>query len=76
MNTLKQSAFAARGHHLFNALPRHLRDTTDRSLDQFKSKLDTFLWTVPDQSKLPYYHTRAASNSIIDQLAQQRADGK
>lgn len=75
VTTLKQNSFATRGPQLFNALPRHIRDITDLSLDQFKTKLDSFLWTVPDQPKLPHYHARAVSNSIIDQLAQQRADG-
>ena len=75
VKTLKSNAFAIRGPNLFNALPRHLRDNINLSPDQFKSKLDKFLWTIPDQPKLPHYHIRAASNSIIDQLAQQRADG-
>lgn len=74
VKTLKENAFAIRGPQLFNALPRHLRDSTG-SLESFKNKLDKFLHTVPDQPKLPHYHLCAASNSIIDQLAQRRADG-
>ena len=74
IKTLKENAFASRGPLLFNTLPRHLRDS-NTSPDQFKSKLDKFLWTIPDQPKLPHYPLRAASNSITDQLAQQRADG-
>ena len=74
IKTLKENAFALRGPRLFNALPRHLRDSTDH-LDGFKTQLDKFLRTIPDQPKLPHYHLSAASNSIIDQLAQQRAEG-
>ncbi len=75
VKTLKENAFAIRGPLLFNALPRHLRDATEISLENFKNQLDKFLQTIPDQPKLPHYHLRAASNSIIDQLAQRRADG-
>ena len=75
IKTLKEHAFATRGPRLFNALPRHIRDATNLSLEQFKTQLDKFLWTIPDQPKLPHYHLRATGNSIIDQLAQQRADG-
>ncbi|KAK3853786.1 hypothetical protein Pcinc_039696 [Petrolisthes cinctipes] len=74
IKTLKENAFATRGPLLFNALPRHLRDSNTSS-EQFKNKLDKFLWTVPDQPKLPHYPIRATSNSITDQLALQRADG-
>ena len=75
VKTLKENAFANRGPQLFNALPRHLRDSTEQSLENFKNRLDKFLRTIPDQPKLPHYHLRAVSNSIIDQLAQRRADG-
>ena len=74
IKTLKENAFAIRGPRLFNALPRHLRDSTD-DLEGFKTQLDKFLRTIPDQPKLPHYHLSAASNSIIDQLAQRRAEG-
>lgn len=73
--TLKENAFAIRGPLLYNTLPRHLRDPNNRSLESYKKDLDKFLWTIPDQPKLPHYHLRAESNSIIDQLALRRADG-
>ena len=75
VKTLKQNAFATRGPQLFNALPRHLRDTAEDNIDCFKNQLDKFLQTIPDQPKMPHYHLSAASNSIVDQLAQRRADG-
>lgn len=75
VKTLKENAFAIRGPQLFNALPRHLRDSPEQSLESFKNQLDKFLRTIPDQPKLPHYQLCAASNSIIDQLAQRRADG-
>lgn len=75
VRTLKENAFAIRGPKLFNALPKHLRDPNYTSLEQFKTQLDKFLRTLPDQPNLPHYHLRAAGNSITDHLAQQRADG-
>ncbi|KAG0723451.1 hypothetical protein GWK47_042708 [Chionoecetes opilio] len=75
VKTLKENAFATRGPRLFNALPRHLRDSNQPCLESIKNKLDILLRTIPDQPKLPHYHLGAASNSIVDQLAQRRADG-
>ncbi|KAK3895362.1 hypothetical protein Pcinc_000923 [Petrolisthes cinctipes] len=74
IKTLKENAFSVRAPLIFNALPRYLRESTEH-LDGFKNQLDKFLRTIPDQPKLPNYHLSAASNSIIDQLAQRRADG-
>ena len=74
IKTLKTNAFAIRGPLLFNSLPRSLRDSQQLSLEGFKIKLDQFLHTIPDQPKMPHYHLRATSNSIIDQLALRRAD--
>lgn len=76
VKTLKENAFAIRGPRLFNALPKSLRDPDISRLEQFKSKLDNFLRTLPDQPNLPHYHLRAAGNSITDHLAQRRADGE
>lgn len=75
VRTLKENAFAIRGPKLFNALPKYLRDPNYTSLEQFKTQLDKFLRTLPDQPNLPHYLLRAAGNSITDHLAQQRADG-
>lgn len=75
IKTLKENSFAARGPYLFNALPRHMRDSTENTLENFKKQLDKFLQSIPDQPKLPHYHLSAASNSITDHLAKRRADG-
>ena len=72
--TLRESSFAVAGPKLFNALPLNLRNYSG-SLDSFKSKLDKFLGGVPDKPALPNYPQSAASNSIIDQLAQLRVEG-
>ena len=76
VKTLKENAFTTKAPRLFNALPKHLRDTsTETSLEKFKTELGRFLQTIPDQPKLPHYNLSATSNSIIDQLAQRRAQG-
>lgn len=75
VKTLKWNSFSLKASRLFNALPRNLRDCNNVSIDTFKHKLDQFLETVPDEPKLPQYHLRASSNSIVDQLVQMRADG-
>ncbi|KAK4296390.1 hypothetical protein Pmani_004729 [Petrolisthes manimaculis] len=61
---------------LFNALPITLRAKTDVSLKTFKASLDRFLRTLPDEPPMPHYHSRSSTNSIVDWLAIQRADGK
>lgn len=75
VKTLKENAFATRGPLIFNALPKYLRDTNETCPEKFKNQLDKFLWTIPDQPKMPHYYHQAASNSIVDQLAQKRAEG-
>ena len=69
----RMECFAYRGSLLFNCLPRELREL--ESVTLFKSRLDRFLRSVPDQPHAHQYHRRASSNSIIDQLATMRADG-
>ena len=39
------------------------------TVDQFKSGLDTWLMTVPDQPTIPGRQRAAKTNSIIDQAA-------
>ena len=73
IQTIKEESFLVNGPKLFNALPRYLRDFTG-TLNSFKSKLDAFLKNIPNKPALPHYQQSAASNSLLDQLAQQRAE--
>ena len=75
VKTIKENSFGTLGPKLYNELPKNIRNTNYPSLEKFKKDLDNFLGTILDQPSLPHYHRRAASNSIIDQLAQERADG-
>ena len=36
------------GGSLFNKMPQYIRDSTDKTVEGFKSKLDKFLETIPD----------------------------
>ena len=74
VNSMIETSFYVRGPDLFNRLPAKLRNF-DSGTDTFKSQLDRFLSTIPDQPCLPAYHQRAPSNSIIDQLAVLTSDG-
>lgn len=74
--TQRMTSLSYRGPALFNSLPRWVRDEECSSTEEFKRVLDRFLKDVPDQPKMPHYSLRALSNSIIDQLALMRADGK
>ena len=71
--TLKESSFMVHGPKLFNELPVEIREFQG-SLVTFKSKLDVWLKTVPDKPHLPQYYQSAAGNSVLQQLAQIRAE--
>ena len=69
-----ENSFAVQAPKLFNSLPADMRKFQG-SFPVFKSKLDKFLSKVPDKPCTPGYHQPAASNSIVAQLAQMRAEG-
>ena len=58
------------GQQLFNALPTEVRNLTGCTVDAFKSKLDRFLQTVPDEPQIQGYTAmrRAGSNSLLDMI--------
>ena len=74
IKSMIENSFAVQGPKLFNCLPAELRNVQG-SLLEFKGKLDKFLNKVIDKPCTPGYHQPATSNSIINQLAQMRADG-
>ena len=73
LRTIKESSFIIQASRLFNEMPLNLREFTG-SVDSFKHALDKWLHTVKDQPSLPHYHQQAAGNSVLEQLAQVRAD--
>ena len=64
----RESSLQVKGAKLFNCIPRDLRDTVTGTSDQFKTKLDAWLSTIPDQPTIPGRPRAAASNSLLDQI--------
>ena len=67
VQTLQHHSFAAQAIRLFNVLPPELR-VIHASVDVFKSRLDGWLVTVPDEPDTPNRTTAAPSNSLVDQV--------
>ncbi|KAK3863854.1 hypothetical protein Pcinc_030407 [Petrolisthes cinctipes] len=65
------------GPKSFNALPKEVRSVTGCSVDNFKSGLDKFLYTIPDEPPVPGYTARCrTSNTIPDQVTLQDWDAR
>ena len=62
------ASFSVNGAMLFNCVPREVRDLTGCSKGAFKSVLDNFLRTVPDEPQISGYtaNRRADTNSLLD----------
>ena len=74
VKTLRENGFHVSGARTFNSLPKHLRNLSNISVEEFKIKLDQYLEKIPDEPILPDYTPSACnlvtakpSNSIIDQ---------
>ena len=66
-----EGSLAVKGARLFNLLPRDIRDTvlnSNKSVIPFKTKLDNFLTTIPDQPTVPTRRRPALTNSLVDQI--------
>ena len=74
VQSLREQSFQVNGPKLFNCLPAAVRNMTKCTVEEFKSKLDTFLEKVPDEPSMrgliPAACTSDArpSNSILDQV--------
>ena len=73
IKSLREYSFQVHGPRLFNSLPRSIRELTRMNIEDFKSKLDKHLTSLPDEPKGPSYIpstysqvTGLPSNSIID----------
>ena len=65
------ASLAVKGARLFNLLPRELRNTdlpVTRSVIPFKTKLDNFLSSIPDQPTVQGRKRPAATNCLLDQI--------
>ena len=52
MRTQREASFQIAGPKLFNKMPRHIRELTKCSQEDFKKTLDTFLSKIPDNPKI------------------------
>ena len=70
IKNIRETSFSVMGPRIFNCLPHHIRDLRGCSTNEFKSKLDTFLRSVPDEPLIQGYtqYRRCDSNSLIDWL--------
>lgn len=75
LGTLRTASLPVHGARLFNSLPKHTRSLSSCSLEVFKSSLDKFLSSLPDEPLIPGYtqFRRAESNSILNMV---RVDGR
>ena len=64
----RESSLQVRGAKLFNCIPKEIRDTVTGTPEMFKSKLDEWLATIPDQPTVPGRQRAAATNSLLDQV--------
>ena len=72
---IKKNSFQVVGPRLFNSMPAKIRNLKNCSIDEFKSSLDKYLASIPDEPKLQGYIPTASdqfsvqpSNSLVDQI--------
>ena len=68
VSNAREASLKVRGAHLFNCIPRDLRDTNSGTIENFKFMLDDWLTTIPDQPSIPSRQRAAATNSLLDKV--------
>ena len=66
----RESSLGVKGSLIFNLLPAELRNIDSQSIDIFKTKLDKFLTTIPDQPTIAGLGRSAETNSLLHQIPQ------
>ena len=64
----RERSLGVHGVHLFNLLPKSLRNENSGDFELFKNHLDIFLAMVPDQPTTAGLARAALSNSLLDQV--------
>ena len=64
----RERSLGVHGAHLFNLLPKQLRNENSGDFELFKNHLDIFLANVPDQPTTAGLARAASSNSLLDQV--------
>jgi ribonuclease P/MRP protein subunit RPP40 len=80
IQTLREASFQVHGAKLFNSLPKSIRNLKKISVEEFKSKLDHYLESIPDEPHLNGYVpttcdqlSGSPSNSILDHARTDRS---
>ena len=77
VKTLLAASLAYQGSQIFNTLPKEVREVTICGVEKFKTALDKFLKTVPDEPPVPGYTARGrTSNSLPDQVSLSMRDAR
>ena len=77
IKTLLASSLTHEMPKIFNAPPKELRTITGCPVENFKSSLDKFLWTIPDEPPVPGCTARCRIlNTIPDQVALRNRDAR
>ena len=73
VKSLREASFCIQGARLFNVLPMEIRNISNVELSVFKTKLDEFLRTIPDEPLSPGYTDarQAESNSLLHMMPQE-----
>ena len=64
----RERSLGVHGAHLFNLLPKTLRNENSGDFDLFKNHLDIFLANIPDQPTTTGLARVAVTNSLLDQV--------
>ena len=82
IHSLREASFQVHGAKLFNSLPKTIRNLRKVTVDEFKSKLDLYLQSIPDEPSLNGYIPTSCdqfsgnpSNSIVDQARSEKIRG-
>ena len=68
VRSAREKSLSVHGAHLFNMLPKSLRNENSADFPLFKNHLDIFLANIPDQPTTPGLGRAAATNSLLDQV--------
>ena len=64
----RESSIGVKGVKIFNLLPAEVRNIDSDNVDLFKSELDSFLHSIPDQPTIAGCGRAAESNSLFYQI--------
>ena len=64
----RERSLGVHGAHIFNLMPKKLRNENSGDFELFKNHLDIFLAMIPDQPTTAGLARAASSNSLLDQV--------